>query len=92
MEGAVPDISQNPALFTAVNKDTSEIYHELVPFDAAIAQEWSDRGVNILCATQAGETRHECLLCILVDPDYFEYRFCDRKDRCWAGEPEKGIL
>lgn len=87
MEGSVPGtgapgISRNPALFTAVNKDTSEIYHELVPFDAALAQEASDRGVNILRATQAEET----LPRISVDPDYFECRFCDWKDRCWTNE------
>ena len=62
-------------LFTAVNKDTSEIYHELVPFDAVIAQEASDRGVNILRATQAGEM----LPRISVDPDYFECRFAAGK-------------
>ena len=80
MEAAVPGISKNPALFTAVNKDTSEIYHELVAFDAALAQEASDRGVNILRATAAGET----LPRISLDPDHFECRFCDWKDHCWA--------
>jgi hypothetical protein len=79
MEEAIPGISKSPALFTAVNKDTSEIYHELVPFDAALAQEASDRGVNILRATQAGET----LPPISNDPEHFECRFCDWKENCW---------
>ena len=79
MEEQFPGISRNPALFTAVNKDTSEIYHELVPFDAALAQEASDRGVNILRATQVTEI----LLRISNDPEYFECRFCDWKERCW---------
>jgi hypothetical protein len=74
-----PGISKNPVLFTAVNKDTSEIYHELVPFDAALAQEASDRGVNILRATDAGEI----LPRISKDPEHFECRFCDWKDHCW---------
>jgi hypothetical protein len=74
----LPGISKNPVLFTAVNKDTSEIYHELVPFDAALAQEASDRGVNILRATQVTEI----LPRISNDPEYFECRFCDWKDRC----------
>lgn len=82
MEEAIPGISKNPALFTAVNKDTSEIYHELVPFDAAMAQEASDRGVNILRATQAVET----LPRISNDPEHFECRFCDWKDHCWTNE------
>jgi len=80
MEGSVPGIAKNPALLTAVNKDTAELYHELVPFDAALAQEASDRGVNILRATDA----QELLPRISTDSDYFECRFCDWKDRCWA--------
>jgi hypothetical protein len=83
MEETVPGISQNPALFTAVNKDTAEIYHELVPFDATLAQEASDRGVNILRATKAGETGQEYLPRISLDPGHFECRFCDWKERCW---------
>lgn len=80
MEEQVPGIANNSALFTAVNKDTSEIYHELVPFDAALAQEASDRGVNILRATQAGET----LPRVSNDPGHFECRFCDWKEFCWT--------
>ena len=34
MEHSVPGISAAPALFTAINKDTAELHHELVPFDA----------------------------------------------------------
>ena len=30
---AYMDLTENPALFTVMNKDTSEIYYELVPFD-----------------------------------------------------------
>jgi hypothetical protein len=82
MEESLFVISGNPVLFTAVNKDTAEIYHELVPFDAALAQEASDRAVNILRATEAGET----LPRISLDPDHFECRFCDWKDRCWQGD------
>jgi hypothetical protein len=82
MEGVIPGISKTPALFTAVNKDTSEIYHELVPFDAALAQEASDRGVNILRATEAGEI----LPRISNDPDHFECRFCDWKEHCWVAD------
>ena len=55
MEPSIPGIASNPALFTAINKDTAELYFELVPFDAALAQEASDRGLNIVKATEAGE-------------------------------------
>jgi len=45
----------NPALFTALNRDTQEIYAELVPFDAAIAQRMSDRAVEVVRASDVQE-------------------------------------
>ena len=80
MEGTVPGISANPALFTAINKDTAELHHELVPFDAGLAQRMSDRGVRILQATDAGEL----LPRIATNRDYFECRFCPWAARCWG--------
>ena len=55
MDAAVPGVAANPALFTAINKDTAELHHELVPFDGELAQRMSDRAVRILQATDAGE-------------------------------------
>lgn len=78
MEGSVKGISQNPALFTAINKDTAELHHELVPFDPVLAQKMSDKAVLILRATEAGEL----LPPISKDPTYFECRFCAWADRC----------
>ena len=52
---ACPASRPRPALFTAINKDTAELHHELVPFDADLAQRMSDRAVRILQATDAGE-------------------------------------
>ena len=80
MEGAVPGISAHPALFTAINKDTAELHHELVPFDAGLAQRMSDRGVRILQATDAGELRPR----IATNRDFFECRFCPWAARCWG--------
>lgn len=81
MEGSIPGISCNPALFTAINKDTAELYHELVPFNAALAQEVSDRAVFILRAVESGETMPR----ISADPDYFECRFCAYRHHCREG-------
>lgn len=80
MEASITGISRNPALFTAINKDTAEIYHELVPFDAATAQAASDRAVMILRATDAGEVMPR----LTADPEYFECRFCSWRQRCWG--------
>lgn len=80
MEATVPGISANHALFTAINKDTAELHHELVPFDADLAQRMSDRGVRILQATDAGEL----LPRVAANQDFFECRFCSWAERCWG--------
>lgn len=43
-------LDENPCLFTVLNKDTSELYHELIVFDAEDAQKYSDRAVQIIKA------------------------------------------
>lgn len=45
----------NPALFTALNRDTFELHCELVPFDSMLAQRASDRAVQIARASEAQE-------------------------------------
>lgn len=80
MEAQVPGLAQAPALFTAINKDTAELHHELVAFDAALAQRLSDRAVRILQATDAGEL----LPRIAARPDFHECRFCPWSQRCWS--------
>jgi hypothetical protein len=69
----------NPALFSVVNADTCERLHFAVPFDAALAQEMSDRALMIIEATKAGE-----LLPRIVDnPDDWRCRMCQWKRRCY---------
>ncbi len=80
MEGSVPSICSNPALFTAINKDTAELHHELVAFDAGLAQRMSDRAVRILRATDAGEL----LPRIATTRDFHECRMCPWGQRCWG--------
>jgi hypothetical protein len=71
----------NPALFTALNADTCERLHLLVPFNAERAQAWSDRAVRIIEATRAGE-----LLPRFTD-DRADWRckMCSHRERCWNG-------
>jgi hypothetical protein len=80
MEGSVAGISAHPALFTAINKDTAELHHELVPFDGALAQRMSDKAVRILKATEAGEL----LPRLAASPDHHECRMCAFSQRCWS--------
>ena len=74
------DLTENPAIFTAINKDTQEIQFEAVPFDAHLAQSVSDKGARIIMACDAGEL----LPRIAQSPDYFECKYCPYTQRCWA--------
>lgn len=72
-------LHEHPALFTAVNADTMEIYAERVAFDAALAQRTSDRAVEILRACDAGDLMPR----ITLDSAHHECRMCPWSGRCW---------
>lgn len=72
-------LTDQPGILTVVNKDNSELWHEQVPFDASVAQKYSDRAVQILKATEA----QEWLPRIAADPHYFECKICPYQKRCW---------
>jgi hypothetical protein len=80
MEPAIPGISDHPALFTAINKGTQELWFELVPFDGGLAQRMSDRAVRVIQATEAGEL----LPRITTDSSYYECKYCSWATRCWS--------
>jgi hypothetical protein len=69
----------NPALFTVTNADTCERLHFFVPFNAERAQQWSDRAVNIIEATRAGELLPRAY----DDATDWRCRMCPHKERCW---------
>lgn len=73
------ELHKHPALFTAVNADTMEIYAELVPFDAQLAQRMSDRAVKVISATEVGELLPRAF----AESTHFECRMCAWQDRCW---------
>lgn len=79
MEGEIEGISRQPCLFTAINKDSQEIWFELLPFDAVLAQRASDRAVRILDATAYGELLPRSF----TDPTHYECKFCQWSERCW---------
>ena len=84
MEPSIPGIASQPALFTAINKDTQELWLELVPFDAALAQRMSDRAVKVIQATEAGEL----LPRVASEPSFYECKYCAWARRCWS---EQGV-
>jgi hypothetical protein len=74
------NLTRHPALFTALNADSCERLHLLVPFDARRAQHCSDRALAIIDATRAGE-----LLPRLTDnPEDWFCRCCSYRKRCWG--------
>lgn len=72
-------LSENPALFTCLNRDTGEIYAELVPFDAAEVQAASDRGVRVISAATPEELPR-----VATQSDDFRCKFCNWAQRCWS--------
>ncbi len=66
-------------LFSALNKNTQELFHEPVRFDPADAQALSDRAVAILRAVDAQELPPR----IATASDHWLCRFCDYVQRCW---------
>ena len=73
------ELHQNPGLFTALNKDTSELYHELVYFDQKLAQEASDNMVQVIDANE----QNILLPRAYSSPDFYKCKFCDFSDTCW---------
>lgn len=69
-----------PALFTALNVNTMEIYSEAVAFNEERAQNATDRAVMIIRANKAGELLGRAG----GDPDKFPCAWCRFKDHCWA--------
>jgi hypothetical protein len=65
-------------LYMAVNKNTDEIYAEIITIDTLIADQYLDRAKQIIQIREEPKRLNE-------SPGYFECRFCDMKDICHNG-------
>jgi hypothetical protein len=74
------NLTDHPTIFTALNADTCERLHLLLPFDAAAAQEWSDRAVAVIKATRSGEL----LPRVTDNPEDWRCKMCGHRERCWG--------
>ena len=80
----------NPALFTALNRDTMELYSELVPFDPSLAQTMSDRAVEVVRSSDARELlprvaqERTSVLCRGGRSAGEWHGACAWQDRCWG--------
>jgi hypothetical protein len=70
----------NPALFTAVNADTCEALHFLVPYSAEHAQLAIKRVEVIIEATKKGELFRRAY----DDPEDWRCALCPHNKRCWG--------
>ena len=84
MEPRFPGIHKQSALFTAINKDTAELYFEAVPFNGELAQRCSDKGLRIIDACEA----KELLPRISREPSHFKCKMCAWQKRCWSAGNE----
>lgn len=69
-------------LFTCLNRDTGEIHYEVIEFDAAHAQEISDRGVRVIQSASPEEFGR-----IARERTDFRCKRCDFFQTCWAEKP-----
>jgi hypothetical protein len=69
----------NAALFTALNKDTQALHHEIVCFDARAAQALFDKATDIIRAAETGELPPR----IAASADFYLCRWCGYAKRCW---------
>jgi hypothetical protein len=72
-------VEENPAIFTAVNADTCERLHILVPYDAGLARATIMRAETVIQATRAGEL----LPRFTTDQNNWRCRLCGHRERCW---------
>jgi len=73
------DLAANAGLFSALNRDTGELYYERVAFDAAAAQAASDKGVKVVSSQSPLELPR-----IAKAPTDYRCKMCDFPDRCWG--------
>lgn len=75
----IPYMELPQFLFTAFNKNTSELHHEIIGLDSREAQSLSDKAVRIIEHTESGNL----LPRIASNPDFYLCLQCDWPERCW---------
>ncbi len=71
-------LSDNPALFCAVNANTMEIYWEEIKYDATQAEFFEFKAKRVIDACQHGEL----LPRLSNDPAFFKCKWCNWSERC----------
>ena len=71
-------LEREQCLFTVLNKDSFELYFELISFDSEAAQRYSDRAVQVIQASE----NNEQMPCISADPSFFKCKMCGFRNVC----------
>lgn len=71
-------LTENPALFSAVNMNTMEIYWESVSFNPSAAAQFDAKAVRVLQSCLAGEL----LPRLSQDPTFYQCKWCSWARRC----------
>lgn len=74
-------LTENPALFSAVNTNRMEIYWEEIEYDAAFVSMLDAKAARIIMACKAGELLPRSC----QDPEYFKCKWCNWHQRCFSG-------
>ena len=69
----------NQTLITVLNKNNSELHHEIVTFDPVIAEKYFKRGMEILKACSIGKL----LPRISRTPKFYKCKMCQYRKACW---------
>jgi hypothetical protein len=72
-------VEENPAIFSAVNADSCERLHLLIPYDAGRARATIMRAETVIAATRAGELMPR----FTADRNNWRCRLCGHRERCW---------
>lgn len=71
------------AIYFAVNKDTDDVYAEVVHLDTIFAEQFLNRGEQLVAMTEPPKRISE-------SPGFWKCRFCDHRPVCHMGtEPER---
>jgi hypothetical protein len=70
----------NPALVSLANVDSCELLHFALLYDAALAETWTERAIEIAEATRRGELLPRAY----SDPEDWRCRMCSHAERCWG--------
>lgn len=69
-------------LYISINKDTSDLWFEIIDYSTPDAQSVSDRAVRVIQTKDPWEAPR-----VASQPEDFRCKWCDFKEECWAGKP-----